>query len=92
MTKNWTKLVEENQKIARISIQLKDMGNVTCVLAVKIFQDCSKLTPRLTQETYTRKNLECFNMSKAKSIEILVAKNYDFSLKDCPKSFVDQRR
>src|SRR4051812_19513112 len=71
---------------------MKDMGEAAYVLGVKILRDRSRRTLGLSQETYVRKVLERFNMSKAKPIDTPVIKNHGLSLKDCPKTPADKAK
>src|SRR5436189_4918675 len=71
---------------------MKDMGEAAYMLGVKILLDRSRRTLGPSQETYVRKVLECFNMSKAKPIDTFVIKNHGLSLKDCPKTPADKAK
>lgn len=59
---------------------------------VKILWSHPIWTTGLSQKIYIGKALECLNMSKAKSINIHVAKNYGLNYKDCPKTPADKMR
>src|SRR4051812_19253052 len=71
---------------------MKDMGETAYVLGVKILRDCSRRTLGVSQETYLRKALERFNMSKAKPIDTSVIKNQGLNLKDCPKTLANKTK
>jgi hypothetical protein len=65
---------------------MKDMGETTYTLGVKIERDRSKKMLALLQEHYIRKVLEKFHMQDCKFIDILIAKDGGLSLKMCPKT------
>src|SRR4051812_38796424 len=85
MASNNKKLVSKTKIWLSSQFDMKYMGEAAYVLDVKILRDHSRRTLGLSQETYVRKVLECFNMSKAKPIDTPVSKN-GLSLKDCPKT------
>ena len=85
MASNDKKLVSETKVWLSFKFSMKDMGEATYVLGVKILRDHSGRTLGLSQETYVRKVLERFNMSKAKPIDIPVIKNHGLSLKIVPR-------
>src|SRR5438270_549399 len=92
MASNDKKLISETKVWLSSQFDMKDMGKAAYVLGVKILRDRSRRTLGLSQETYVRKVLERFNMSKAKPIDTPVIKNHDLSLKDCPKTPADKAK
>src|SRR4051812_819262 len=66
MAYNDKKLVSETKVWLSSQFDMKDMGEAAYVLGVMILQDHSRWTLGLSQETYVRKVLECFSISKAK--------------------------
>ena len=67
------------------NVEMKDMGEVDYILGVKILKDHSKKLLCLSQQTYIKKVLECFQMHNCKPRDTLVAKNESLSLDMCPK-------
>src|SRR4051812_15978307 len=92
MASNNKKLVSETKAWISSPFDMKDMGEAAYVLGVKILQDRSRWTLGLSQETYVRKILERFNVSKAKPIDTPVIKNHGLSLKDYPKTLADKAK
>src|SRR5436190_5112221 len=86
------KLVSETKVWLSSQFDMKDMSEAAYVLGVKILRDRSRWTLGLSQETYVRKVLERFNMSKAKPIDTPIIKNHGLSLKDCPKTPADKAK
>ena len=64
---------------------MKDMGEASYVLGVKIFRDLSKRLLCLSQETYIKKMLKRYHMHDFKPMDTLVEKNLSLSLNMCPK-------
>ena len=56
------------------NVKMKDMGEVDYILGVKILKDRSKKLLGLSQQTYIKKVLECFQMHNCKPIDTPVAK------------------
>jgi hypothetical protein len=65
---------------------MKDMGETTYILGVKIERDRSKKMFTLSQEHYIRKVLEKFRMQDCKSIDTLIEKDEGLSLRMYPKT------
>jgi hypothetical protein len=65
---------------------MKDMGEATYILEVKIERDRSKKILALSQEHYIRKVLEKFRMQDCKSIDTSIAKGEGLSLRMWPKT------
>ena len=57
------------------SFAMKDLGSVKLILGMKISRDKKNRKLWLSQESYTEKVLERFNMSKAKTICSPLANN-----------------
>src|SRR5436189_933923 len=66
-TSNDKKLVSETKVWLSSQFDMKDMGEAAYVLGVKILRNRSRRTLGLSQETYVRKVLERFNMSKGQT-------------------------
>ena len=68
------------------TFEMKDMGEASFVLGVKILRDCSRKLLGLSQETYIRKVLERFHMQDCKPIDTPVRKGDSLSSEMCPKT------
>src|SRR3954463_7329817 len=84
------KLVSETKEWLSSQFDMKDIGEVVYVFGVKILLNNSRRTLGLLQETYVKKILICFNMTKAKPIDTPVIKNHGLNLKDCSKTPADK--
>ena len=65
---------------------MKEMGEGSYVLGVKIIKDRSKRLLGLSHETYIQKMLRFFYMHDYKSTDIHVEKKLSLSLDMCPKT------
>jgi hypothetical protein len=64
---------------------MKDLGEVSYVLGLKIHRDQNKGILGLSQQAYIDKILKRYGMKNYKPGNILVAKGDKFSLDQCPK-------
>jgi len=62
---------------------MKDLGETSFVLGIKILRDRSQGILRLSQESYIDKVLDRFSMKDSKPGDIPIAKGDKFSLKQC---------
>lgn len=65
---------------------MKDMGEASYILGVKITRDQSRRFLSLSQETYLKKILERFGMQDCKPIDTPVEKNASLSISMSPKT------
>ena len=63
---------------------MKDMGEASYVLGVKIIRDRTKRLLGLSQETYIKKMLERYHMQDSKLMDTPVEKSLSLSLDMCP--------
>uniref|UniRef100_A0A2N9H4Y7 CCHC-type domain-containing protein n=1 Tax=Fagus sylvatica TaxID=28930 RepID=A0A2N9H4Y7_FAGSY len=68
------------------TFEMKDMGEASFVLGVKILRDRSRKLLGLSQETYIRKVLKRFHMQDCKPIDTPVGKGDSLSSEMCPKT------
>ena len=68
------------------NFEMKDMGEATYILGVKISRDRSRKLLSLSQETYIKKILERFSMQDCKSFDTPISKCDTLSLEMCPKT------
>ena len=80
------KLIDVTKKWLSSYFEMKDMGEASYVLGVKIFRDHSKRLLGLSQETYIKKMLKRYHMHDCKPMNILVEKNLSLSIDICPKA------
>ena len=63
---------------------MKDKGEASYVLGVKILRDRSKHLLGLSQEMYIKKMLKCYHMHDYKPMEHPIERNLNLSLDMCP--------
>ena len=68
------------------NFEMKDMGEASYVLGVKILRDRSRHFLGLSQETYIKKMSKHYHMHDCKPMDTLVERNLSLSLDMCPKS------
>ena len=68
------------------NFEMKNMGEASYILGVKISRDRSKKLLSLSQEPYINKILERFQMQHSKPINTPVAKSEGLSQKMCPRT------
>ena len=73
------------------SFAMKDLGSVKQILGMKITCDKKNRKLWLSQESYIKKVLERFNMSKVKEIYSPLAIHFKLSSKQCPTSDNDMK-
>ena len=89
---NNKEMIITTQKWLSSTFEMKDLGEASYVLGVKILRDRSKKLLGLSQETYIKKVLERFQMHNCKPIDTPVAKDESLSLKMCPKTSEEKER
>ena len=70
---------------------MKDLGEISFVLGIKILRDCSQGILRLSQESYIDKVLDRFSMKDSKPGYTSIAKGNKFSLKQCPSNYLERK-
>ena len=64
---------------------MKDIGEASYVLGVKILRDLSKCLLGLSQEMYIKKMLKRYHMHGCKPMDTPIERNLNLSLYTCPK-------
>jgi len=57
---------------------MKDLGEISFVLGIKILRDCSQGILRLSQESYIDKVIDRFGMKDSKPRDTLIVKGENF--------------
>ena len=68
------------------SFDMKDMGEASHILGMRIERDRSKKLIWLSQTEYIDKVLQCFNMDKGKALSVPLQSYVKLSKQDCPVS------
>ena len=86
MMENDKQLIDVTKKWLSSNFEMKDMGEASYVLGVKILRDRSKRLLGLSQETYIKKMLQRYHMHDCKPMDTPIERNLSLSLDMCPKS------
>jgi hypothetical protein len=62
IVENSKELIDTTKRWLSSNFEMKEMGEASYVLGVKIVRDRAKRLLGLTQETYIKKMLECYHM------------------------------
>ena len=76
--------LQKTKKFLTNIFEMKDLGEASFVLSVKILRGRSQGILRLSQESYIDKVLDKFGMKDGKPGYTPIAKRDKFSLKQCP--------
>jgi len=74
------------------SFSMKDLGEASYILGIKIYRDRSKRLIGLSQDTYIDKVLKRFNMEQSKKWFLPMSHGMHFSEKQCPSSDEERNR
>jgi hypothetical protein len=90
---NNKEMIETTKRWLSSNFEMKDMGEASYVLGVKIIRDCAKKLFSLTQKTYIKKMLECYHMQDSKPIDTSIDKSLSLSLSRdmCPKTLEEEK-
>lgn len=69
---------------------MKDLGDVTRILGIDIKRDRKKSTLCLSQESYLRKILDMFGMSKSKLVITPITQQFKMSITQIPSTEVER--
>jgi len=82
--------LQETTKFLTNFFEMKDLGEASFVLGIKILRDRSQGILRLSQESYINKVLDRFGMKDSKPRDTLIVKGDKFSLKQCPNNDLER--
>jgi hypothetical protein len=89
---NSKEMIDTTKKWLSSNFEMKDMGEASYVLGVKIIRDRAKRLLGLTQETYIKKMLERYHMQDSKPMDTHVDKSLSLSCDMCPKTLEERRK
>jgi len=84
-------MIDTTKRWLSSNFEMKDMGEASYVLGVKIIRDCTKRILGLTQETYFKKMLERYHMQDSKLMDTLVDKSLSLSRDMHPKTLKEKK-
>ena len=85
-TTNDQGLLHEVIQFLSKNFDMKDMGDASCVIGIKIHKDRPQGILGLSQETYINKILERFRMKDCSPSVAPIVKGDRFNLNQCPKN------
>ena len=89
---NSKEMIDTAKKWLSSNFEMKDMGEASYVLGVKIMRDRAKRLLGLSQETYIKKMLERYHMQDSKLMDTPVEKSLSLSLDMCPKTSEEKEK
>ena len=92
LVENNKEMIDTIKKLLSSNFEMKDMGEASYVLGVKIVRDHVKRLLDLSQETYIKRMLERYHMQDSKPMDILVDKSLSLSHDMCPKTLEEKRK
>ena len=82
--------LQETKRFLTNNFKMKDLGEASFMLHIKILRDRSQDILRLSQESYVDKVLDRFGMKDSKPGDTPIAKGDKFSLKQCPNNDLER--
>ena len=82
-------LLGDTKKYLSKNFEMKDLGEASFVLGIKIHRDRSRGILGLSQRSYIDKVLARYNMEKCKPGDTPISKGDKFSLAQCPKNHLE---
>ena len=90
LASNDISFLQETKKFLTKNFEMKDLGEASFVLGIKILWDRSQGILRLSQESYIDKVLDRFGMKDSKPGDTPIAKGDKFSLKQFPNNDLER--
>jgi hypothetical protein len=91
IAENNKEMIKTIKRWLSLNFEMKDMGESSYSLGVKIIRDRAKRLLGLTQETYIKKMLKCYHMQDSKPIDTPVDKSLSLSHDMCPKTLEEKK-
>jgi hypothetical protein len=85
-------MLEDVKSSLRKSFSMKDLGEASYILGIKIYRDRSKRLIGLSQDTYIDKVLNRFNMQESKKGFLLMSHGVHLCESQCPVTIDEQER
>ena len=89
---NSKEMIDTAQRWLSSNFEMKDIGEASYVLGVKIVRDRAKRLLGLSQETYIKRMLECYHMQDSKPMDTPVDKSLSLSRDMCPKTLEEKEK
>ncbi|RVW44373.1 Retrovirus-related Pol polyprotein from transposon TNT 1-94 [Vitis vinifera] len=86
LASNDSDLLIETKHMLSTHFDMKDLGEASYVLSIKIFRDRANGVLKLSQRTYIKKILKRFNMHNCSSTKVPIVKDDKFSKAQCPQN------
>jgi hypothetical protein len=92
IAENTKEMIDTTKKWLSSNFEMKDMGEASYILGVKIIRDRAKRLLGLTQETYIKKMLERYHMQDCKPMDTHVDKSLSLSCDMCPNTLEEKEK
>ena len=89
---NTKEMIDTTKKWLSSNFEMKDMGEASYILGVKIIRDRAKRLLGLTQETYIKKMLKRYHMQDCKPMDTHVDKSLSLSCDMCPNTLEEKEK
>ena len=86
LASNDSDLLIQTKHMLSTHFDMKDLGEASYVLGIKILRNMVNGVLKLSQRTYIEKILKRFNMHNCKSSKALIVKGDKFSKAQCPQN------
>jgi len=90
LASNDISFLQKTKKFLTKFFEMKDLGEASFVLGIKILRDLSQGILRLSQESYIDKVVDRFDMKDNETRDTPIAKGDKFSLKQCPNNDLER--
>ena len=92
LASNDSNLLIEIKHMLSTHFDMKDLGDASYVLGIKILRDRANGVLKLSQRTYIEKILKRFNMHNCSSARVPIVKGDKFSKAQCPQNDDERER
>ena len=92
LASNDSDLLIETKHMLSTHFDMKDLGEASYVLGIKILYDMANGVLKLSQRAYIEKILKRFNMHNCKSTKAPIVKGDKFSKAQCPQNDDERER
>ena len=89
---NSKEMIDTAKRWLSSNLKMKDMGESSYVLGVKIVRDRAKRLLGLSQETYIKRILKHYHMQDSKPMDTSVDKSLSLSRDMCPKTSKEKEK
>ena len=92
LAENSKEMIDIVKRWLSSNFEMKDMGEASYVLGLKIVRDRTKRLLGLSQETYIKRMLERYHMQDSKLMDTRVDKSLNLSHNMCPETLEEKEK